>query len=545
MTTTTTLLVCVLLGQAEGGTRFQNAIPVPQASVAQPALAQSSARRDADSQTVMPSSRFGTPTAAAAEVAPASSLGQQPLTPPASVQASDLSLASENRAVISSTPALVAPSVVQPTLNAAAQANVVAPRINVQPQTSIQPVQKARTAANLLVEQAFPSPEDAADNTTRLALRDVIAASPDPARRAAAIQTYWEASTLLADWQFAAEEFELMGQIPAPRDAAEQAVLRASQAAAKARLIEARMAANSAQFAMADIVPTVDRTAAAPPLPIDAPFAGVYNTHFETLFSARVAPAGLRRIHETLPMRKDLVDARAEAVFASADAVQQQIEAHRAGRVSLAQLLHEFELLRSRRGKFLGALRDYNLDIAQYAMGTSRPNDPVDKLVGMMIDSPMGTSARGSSNVAISNGASASGNTVIVVPAGATAPAFGAPRAVIQSGATISAPAAARVSAPRVATNPSRFNAQVTSEATALPQPPANSSMGSFRDVTGETQPQVMQPTSRFGTPSGSAQFGAGAQLESQPIGAQIGGAASGEASATAPALPALPPAAP
>ena len=72
-----------------------------------------------------------------------------------------------------------------------------------------------------------------------------LATTTDRARQLTIIKSYWEASSLLADWQFAREELQLVDELPA-RTAADQAALAAAQTAAQARMVEAEMASITA-----------------------------------------------------------------------------------------------------------------------------------------------------------------------------------------------------------------------------------------------------------------------------------------------------------
>lgn len=354
------------------------------------------------------------------------------------------------------------------------------------------------------------------------------------------------------------------------------------------------MAANSAQFALGELVPGV-RSESDAPLPIDTPLSGKYNTHFETLFSARVPPPGLRRIHETLPLRQDLVEARAAAVFAASDSVDQQIQAYQSGRASLTELLREFENLRTQRGAFLGALRDYNLDIAEYALGTSQPNDPPDKVVGMMIKSarlmtPVQHNVPSQPTQLQAVGAQGTGASVMVVPAGANVPPSqpfsqplqpAAPSQFVpaQGGATqLPAPqnvplqpnsalllpgrmtpvppTQPQVTSPNSAQTP-RLADQSGAAASAPSRPSTERVLGTLRDVTGEAPTEQFQPSSAFGAsignappeppttsvpPTSGSRFGASISSEMQAVGAQINSATIGTPSKTSPALPPLTP---
>ena len=539
MTTFSTLILVAVAGQVGGDGNFGSAIPVPQ----------SSARRTLEAP-AMPNSQFGAPTPAQPNVAELNS-NASPRSVLTTPQVSDLNIGggensfSSNNNLNSQTPP--------------PQFNVV-PTSNTTSQESFQArdaqttdSQRAEeTAAMRLVRQAFPTPEDAGDETTQLSLHDVIAVTNDRARRTVAIKTYWEAATLLADWQFASEEFEVLRQLPAARDPLQQSALAAAQTAAQARLIEAQMAANSARYALGELVPA-RRDDAKPLLPIDTPLTGKYNTHFETLFAARVAPPGLRRIHETLPLRQDLVEARADAVFAAADAVEQQLGALQSGQASLPNVLRSIDNLRNQRGAFLGALRDYNLDIAEYALGTSHPNDTPEKVVAMMIKSPQGATQTTSTSPA---------RTVVISPAGATSSsgvglglppsqlspnqgpatqlppprAQAVPQGAVLAPSSVSPTVAAPPGANSVLASP-RVADQSAAAGAEIQRPTTERVLGTLRDVTDQSPATVLQPTNNAApngvppsAPSSGSRFGGTPQGEVAPVeanptgGSQFGG---------------------
>jgi hypothetical protein len=317
-------------------------------------------------------------------------------------------------------------------------------------------------------------------SSSNVSLRAALATTTDRARQMAIIKTYWEASSLLADWQFAREELQLVDDLPAPRSTADQASLAAAQTAAQARFVEAEMASITARFALAD---ATGLAGDAPPMPTDLPFVGKYRTEFDTIFVGRAAPLGVKRIHATLPLRRELVDARAAAVVAGVNSLDEQIGAYRSGQLPLAQVLSSMNALRLQRGAFLGAVRDYNLDIAEYALAAAQPSDPPEKIVAMLIEVEPSEEPR---SVLVAPPTARvlepAGNT-FAAPAQLTLPTrFAAP--TISSGNELRLPAGSAISQPAIASRPSTERV-----------------LGSFRDVTNET-PSIeaeVRPRSSFG----------------------------------------------
>lgn len=340
--------------------------------------------------------------------------------------------------------------------------------------TMSQPLGQAPAAgeglAKRLVTQAFPSSDwdnpniapptasegaSPAAQASNLSLRDALATTPDRARQQAIIRTFWEASSLMADGQFAREELQLVDSLPAPRTSADQAELAAAQTAAQARFVEAEMASLTARFALGD---AVGQLGDEPPLPADVPFVGKYRTEYDAVFVGRAAPLGVKRIHATLPLRRELVDARAAAVVAGVNALDEQIGSYRSGQLPLSQVLSSMNALRLQRGAFLGAVRDYNLDIAEYALAAAQPSDPPEKIVAMLIEVEPGEATR----------------SVLIAPTMS--------RVVEPVGGSFGTPAQ-------------------LSPAAQLARPSTERVLGSFRDVTSPTQPAEVEarPRSSFG----------------------------------------------
>ena len=91
-------------------------------------------------------------------------------------------------------------------------------------------------------------------------------------------------------------------------------------------------------------------------MPGDVPFVGKYRTEYDTIFVGRAAPIGVKRIHATLPLRRELVDARAAAVVAGVNSLDEQIGAYRSGQLA-AQVLSSMNSLRLQARSVSGSPR--------------------------------------------------------------------------------------------------------------------------------------------------------------------------------------------
>jgi hypothetical protein len=100
----------------------------------------------------------------------------------------------------------------------------------------------------------------------------------------------------------------------------------------------------------------------------DSPLVGRYRTEYDRIFTGRAAPARLQIIHHSLPARLKALEARAEAVWAAADALQASLEPWGADQAPSAQTtLDRITRYRVERLAFVHAVRHYNLEIMEYA----------------------------------------------------------------------------------------------------------------------------------------------------------------------------------
>ncbi len=248
-------------------------------------------------------------------------------------------------------------------------------------------------AATDLMTQALTPPKDTALTGRPTTLLEILSrAGLDRNRLLAVTRAYWKLSTAQSDYDWAADEASRLDQIPADRGL-EKALLTTAQAAAQARLHEARLGAVTAQQELADLL-GVPATSAQP-LAADLPLVGPYRTYFDTLFAGRVPPPRTKVIDRGLPARRDAIEARVAAVHAASTAVHIAEDARGKGQLDLPTVLTcHAEFARQRRA-FLTTVRDYNLEIGEYAIAVADPNAGPDRLVAMMIvvKSPVATIA--------------------------------------------------------------------------------------------------------------------------------------------------------
>jgi hypothetical protein len=243
--------------------------------------------------------------------------------------------------------------------------------------------QAAAAAANDLITQGLAAPKDSALAGRQMTLLELIARfGMDRGRQLSVVRDYWKLAAAQADYNWAADESVRLDQITAAKGL-EAAVLSAAQAGAQARLHEAQVGAVAAQQELADLLGLPSNGQL--PLAGDPPLVGPYRTYFDTLFAGRVPPPRTRVIDRGLPIRLQAIQDRTLAVQAASSAVRYADDARAKGQADLQTLLNcHAELARQRRA-FLAAVRDYNLDIGEYALAVADPTLANERLVAMLI----------------------------------------------------------------------------------------------------------------------------------------------------------------
>ena len=196
-------------------------------------------------------------------------------------------------------------------------------------------------------------------------------------------RAYWKLAASQGDYNWAVDESDRLDQVATGTAATDSTVMATARASSQARLLEAKLAAVTAQQELADLLSIPPNN----PLPLaaDPPLVGAYRTYFETLYAGRVPPPRMRLIDRTLPIRREAIETHVAAVQAAASAVHSAEDARAKGQSDLQNLLLcEADLSRQRRS-FLAAVRDYNFDIDEYALTVAEPNVPTDRVIGMLI----------------------------------------------------------------------------------------------------------------------------------------------------------------
>jgi hypothetical protein len=223
----------------------------------------------------------------------------------------------------------------------------------------------------------------------RITLVDLLSRVYDRPQQAVVIPAYWKLAAAEYEYRIASDEALRLGQLLPPADAtgkhAPEPLLEARLAAGEARLRETELAVLAQQHALADQM----RLPASDPLPLtaDLPHAGAYRTFFQERY-ARTAPPRGHLIDRTLPLLHRAIELRAAAVQSAADSAEAATEALHAGQIDLASVAESIAELSRQRRAFTAAVRDYNLDIAEYALAVVPAGLTGAQLVGVLIGPP-------------------------------------------------------------------------------------------------------------------------------------------------------------
>lgn len=273
-----------------------------------------------------------------------------------------------------------------------AQAAPVAPVPAEEPVESVEMPRPKTDAPEILEAALQPAAQTQAGEA--LPLLEVFRRGAGQPRQRVA-RAYWKLALAMAADQFARVEQQDFANEAAwspatnertPEDAA---LLATAAATAAARTNEARLMLTAAQLELADAMGRSDLEL---PLASDRPHVGAYRTKYERIFGVGRAPARLRQIHRTIPLRAAGIDRRAASVRSAEEAWNASLAALGRGQADLVSTLASHEALVRERRQFLDAVRDYNYDIAEYALAVAGEglNEPT--IVSMLIQPAPATS---------------------------------------------------------------------------------------------------------------------------------------------------------
>lgn len=223
---------------------------------------------------------------------------------------------------------------------------------------------------------------------TRLA--ELISRLIDRRQQIEATQVYWQLSAAVAEYRVCSECIAGLQQLLPPEGAPPSpgdAIIAARLAAAEARLREAEAQVLAEQYLLADLTrwTAPGATPNALPLPADLPHVGAYDTKFQEIYGGRVAPPRAYLLDRSLPLRLRSLEMRAAAVTAATHAVEADFDAFGKQQLDQVVVLDSIAELARQQRAFLVSVRDYNRDIAEYALSVAPASLSVAKLVGLLI----------------------------------------------------------------------------------------------------------------------------------------------------------------
>ena len=221
-------------------------------------------------------------------------------------------------------------------------------------------------------------------------LEELIARLIDRRQQIEATQTYWKLSAAVAEYRVCSECIAGLQQLLPPEGAPASpgdAIIAARLAAAEARLREAEAQVLAEQYLLADLTRWTNpgATPNALPLPADLPHVGAYDTKFHDVYGGRVPPPRAYLLDRSLPLRLRSLEMRAAAVTAATHAVEADFDAFAKQQLDQVVVLDSIAELARQQRAFLVSVRDYNRDIAEYALSVAPASLSVARLVGLLI----------------------------------------------------------------------------------------------------------------------------------------------------------------
>lgn len=253
------------------------------------------------------------------------------------------------------------------------------------------------TSHNLLqgAQLAFQQPQFPDDRKLggkELTLQDLFILTTNRDQRFALVKAYWKVALAMAEFHWALEEFytiqtlEGVG-VTGGRASPSHSYIEAAIYSSLARVSETRTQAINAQYELLTAMGGQYRSL---PLAVDVPLVGTYNTQFDANYPDGRAPKRLQAINKTIDLRRDTVNTRGIAIdrtFAAWQAAIQLFKQNPSDQNAQVVAL-AFEQLTRHRRSFLGSIREYNTDIAEYALTVLNPSFRPDQLARYLTRTP-------------------------------------------------------------------------------------------------------------------------------------------------------------
>ena len=216
-----------------------------------------------------------------------------------------------------------------------------------------------------LVNQILDFSADSRLTGRPLSLLAALASTRDTNQQMVVVHGYWDAVSLVGQYRIRRRESAELESFEARSE--DKLLLLAARASAAAACNEAQIAAMAArQRLVQQATPISSSPQATLPLPTDRPCASRYNTRYELVFAARPAPPQAWLMEQTLPLRREAIGHRADAVDAARQALDTSRQAYRDGQANFERVLTALAAWSQQQQAFLRTVCDYNHDIARY-----------------------------------------------------------------------------------------------------------------------------------------------------------------------------------
>ncbi len=232
-----------------------------------------------------------------------------------------------------------------------------------------------------LLSEALKKPVEGALVGKLVTLEEALGRGAERTQQLKIVQAYWRLATAQADYHWALDQRDRLAYYT--RGHTNSAGALSARASARADVRDMQLAVAQAQQ---DLVMAIGAWQdASPPLAVDRPHVGDYRTEYESVFANRMPPARIRLIHRTLPVLRQAIDAHCDAVVAAIDALEATGEHFETSGQGLDTILVVLDLLKRERRSFMSDVRNYNQDIAEYALAAAPPGLNPKALVAWLI----------------------------------------------------------------------------------------------------------------------------------------------------------------
>lgn len=241
-----------------------------------------------------------------------------------------------------------------------------------------------------LVREAISLPQGATIEGKGRTLIETLAPQGDRRRQFDAVVAYWRLAADTAEYHFDWQQTQFLEHVQKTMsgrggDATTAAEVGSRLATSQARLRESELRLYDAQYELAQ---RAGADVAVRPLTVDLPHTGSYKTQFERLFGGGVPAGRIVLLNRTLPMRQQIVNVRADSVWAAQNGYEQTFAAFQQSRLPAEEVLAALDDFRRRRSEFITAVRRYNEEIAEYAFASAPATISTATLVGMLLKNP-------------------------------------------------------------------------------------------------------------------------------------------------------------